>query len=99
MKIGLTYDLRADYLPRATPWPRPPSWTAGHVDGLEAAIRAMGTRWSASAGWRPWRGPGAGRAGTLVFNIAEGMHGFGREAAVPALLEAWGIPCTFSDPW
>ena len=33
----------------------------------------------------------------LVFNIAEGLHGFGREAQVPALLEAYGIPYTFSD--
>jgi D-alanine-D-alanine ligase len=34
----------------------------------------------------------------LVFNIAEGVRGFGREAQVPALLEAWGAPYTFSDP-
>ncbi len=34
----------------------------------------------------------------LVFNIAEGLKGFGREAQVPALLEAYGIPYTFSDP-
>jgi D-alanine-D-alanine ligase len=33
-----------------------------------------------------------------VFNIAEGMYGFGREAQVPALLDAYGIPYTFSDP-
>jgi D-alanine-D-alanine ligase len=34
----------------------------------------------------------------IVFNIAEGMHGFGREALVPALLDAYEIPYTFSDP-
>jgi D-alanine-D-alanine ligase len=34
----------------------------------------------------------------MVFNIAEGMHGFGRQALVPALLEAYQIPYTFSDP-
>jgi len=33
-----------------------------------------------------------------VFNICEGMHGMGREALVPALLDAWRIPYTFSDP-
>jgi D-alanine-D-alanine ligase len=33
-----------------------------------------------------------------VFNIAEGMHGLGREAQVPALLDACQIPYTFSDP-
>ena len=34
----------------------------------------------------------------MVFNIAEGLRGFGREAQVPALLEASDIPYTFSDP-
>jgi D-alanine-D-alanine ligase len=33
-----------------------------------------------------------------VFNIAEGLHGIAREAQVPALLDAYGIPYTFSDP-
>jgi len=33
----------------------------------------------------------------LVFNISEGYGTVGREAQVPALLEAWGIPFTFSD--
>ncbi len=34
----------------------------------------------------------------MVFNIAEGLHGVSREAQVPAALEAFGVPCTFSDP-
>jgi len=33
-----------------------------------------------------------------VFNIAEGLYGLGRESQVPALLDAWRIPYTFSDP-
>ena len=33
-----------------------------------------------------------------MFNIAEGVAGFGRESQVPALLEAYDIPYTFSDP-
>lgn len=33
----------------------------------------------------------------LVFNICEGHKAPGREAQVPALLEAWGLPFTFSD--
>src|SRR3546814_12143069 len=40
----------------------------------------------------------AGDRWDLVFNIAEGMHGIAREAQVPALLDAWAIPYTFSDP-
>ena len=34
----------------------------------------------------------------MVFNIAEGLKGYGREALVPALLDAYDIPYTFSDP-
>ncbi|KZP11941.1 glutathione synthetase ATP-binding domain-like protein [Athelia psychrophila] len=34
----------------------------------------------------------------IVFNYCEGFGSFGREAQVPALLEAWGINYTFSDP-
>ncbi|KAL4888275.1 D-alanine--D-alanine ligase [Aspergillus ambiguus] len=33
----------------------------------------------------------------IVFNITEGLHGMAREAQVPALLEAYQIPFTFSD--
>ncbi|MEU4955588.1 hypothetical protein ACFYN3_42020 [Streptomyces lavendulae] len=33
-----------------------------------------------------------------VFNISEGFYGSGREAAVPALLDQWRIPYTFSGP-
>jgi D-alanine-D-alanine ligase len=34
----------------------------------------------------------------MVFNICEGIHGTGREAQVPALLDAYQIPYAFSDP-
>jgi D-alanine-D-alanine ligase len=39
----------------------------------------------------------AGERWDLVFNIAEGLKGVGREAQVPALLDAYDIPYTFSD--
>jgi D-alanine-D-alanine ligase len=40
----------------------------------------------------------AGERWDLVFNIAEGLYGLGREAVIPALLDAYRIPYTFSDP-
>ncbi|WP_170130920.1 D-alanine--D-alanine ligase family protein [Deinococcus yavapaiensis] len=40
----------------------------------------------------------AGDRWDLVFNIAEGLGGRSREAHVPALLEAVGVPYTGSDP-
>jgi D-alanine-D-alanine ligase len=33
-----------------------------------------------------------------VFNICEGVQGYAREAQVPGLLDAYGIPAVFSDP-
>jgi D-alanine-D-alanine ligase len=40
----------------------------------------------------------AGARPDLVFNVAEGRRGRGREAQVPALCEMLGIPYTGSDP-
>ena len=40
----------------------------------------------------------AGDRWDLVFNIAEGLHGLAREAQVPAILDLYQIPYTFSDP-
>jgi len=39
----------------------------------------------------------AGHSWDLVFNIAEGVYGLGREAQVPAILDAYRIPYTFSE--
>jgi D-alanine-D-alanine ligase len=41
---------------------------------------------------------GGGERWDLVFNIAEGLYGFGRESQVPALLDGYRIPYIFSDP-
>ena len=40
----------------------------------------------------------AGDRWEVVFNIAEGMYGPAREAQVPAILDLYEIPYTFSDP-
>jgi D-alanine-D-alanine ligase len=40
----------------------------------------------------------AGERWDIVFNICEGFYGIGREAQVPALLDAYNIPYVFSDP-
>ena len=62
------------------------------------AERLWATQPSASA--TAWPRPATGRRKRwdLVFNIAEGLCGRSREAQVPALLEMYGIPYTFSDP-
>jgi D-alanine-D-alanine ligase len=100
MKIGLTYDLRDEYLAAGYDEEATAEFDrADTIDSIENAIRSLGhetdrighvrqlvTRLAAGDRW------------DLVFNICEGMHGIAREAQVPALLEAYEIPCTFADP-
>jgi len=40
----------------------------------------------------------SGKSWDIVFNICEGMYGIGREAQVPAILDAYNIPYVFSGP-
>lgn len=40
---------------------------------------------------------GEGSQWDLAVNVTEGVHGSAREAQVPAMLEAFGVPYTFSD--
>jgi D-alanine-D-alanine ligase len=40
----------------------------------------------------------AGKRWDIVFNIAEGLYGDGRESAVPAILDQYKIPYVFSGP-
>jgi D-alanine-D-alanine ligase len=99
MRIGLTYDLRQDYLAagfseeETAEFDRPDTIAAiatalaalGHEPVRIGNIRALVARLAAGERW------------DLVFTIAEGLYGFGREAQIPALLEAYAIPYTFSD--
>jgi D-alanine-D-alanine ligase len=100
VRIGFTYDLKDDYLALGlgehdvAEFDSPATIAAienaltalGHQVERVGHVRALAAR--LVAGWRC----------DLVFNIAEGVAGFGRESQVPALLEAYGIPYTFSDP-
>ncbi|HLZ20231.1 MAG TPA: hypothetical protein VKO67_11480 [Smithellaceae bacterium] len=99
LTVGLTYDLREDYLregyslEETAEFDKPDT-----IEAIEAVIlkngfavdrighvKALAKRLTAGDRW------------DLVFNIAEGLYGFGREAQVPALLDAYSIPYTFSD--
>jgi D-alanine-D-alanine ligase len=100
MRVGITYDLRDDYLAagfgeeQTAELDRPET-----IDAIEAALRALGHVPERVGGLVPLaRRLLAGDRWDLVFNIAEGLYGMGRESQVPALLDAWRIPYTFSDP-
>lgn len=100
MLIGLTYDLRSDYLAegftelQTAEFDRPDT-----IEAIESALRVLGHETDRIGHFRHLvQRVAAGDRWDLVFNIAEGLHGIGRESQVPALLDAYEIPYTFSDP-
>jgi D-alanine-D-alanine ligase len=100
MRIGLTYDLRDHYLAAGYGAEETAEFDsvetidaiAGALQGLGLGLERIGTVRQLAQRLV------AGERWDLVFNIAEGLRGVGREAQVPALLDAYGIPYTFSDP-
>jgi D-alanine-D-alanine ligase len=100
VRLGLTYDLRAEYL--AAGYGHEETAELDREDtiaALEEALRALGHAPERIGNlFQLARRLVEGARWDLVFNIAEGLHGIGREAQVPALLDAWRIPYTFSDP-
>ncbi|UCD35917.1 MAG: hypothetical protein JSU90_03545 [Nitrospiraceae bacterium] len=100
MNIGITYDLRRDYLEKGFSEEATAEFDSEETIGaIHDAIRGLGHSAVLIGSIYELTGRlAAGERWDLVFNIAEGLFGRSREAQVPALLEAYGIPCTFSDP-
>jgi D-alanine-D-alanine ligase len=100
MRVGITYDLRDDYVAMGlgeeeiAEFDRPDTIAAidftlqelGYTTERIGSLRSLIPRLTRGDRW------------DLVFNVAEGRQGYGREAQVPALLDAYQIPYTFSDP-
>jgi len=99
MRIGFTYDLLSD-------------WACEPLDAEQLAEFDVPATIDAVALCLERRGHSVERIGRaqallarlahgarwdIVFNICEGLRGPGREALVPALLEAFGMACVFSD--
>lgn len=100
MLIGLTYDLRQDYLDLGYSELETAEFDSpATIEALEQALETLGheTR-RIGNGLRLTERLVQGERWDLVFNIAEGLHGVGREAQVPAILDLYQIPYTFSDP-
>ncbi len=100
MQVGLTYDLRDDYVAagfsklETAEFDRPET-----IDAIETELIALGHTVDRIGGARQLTARLLdGHGWDLVFNICEGLHGFGREALVPAILDAYCVPYTFSDP-
>jgi len=100
MTVGITYDLKEDYLREGVGEEEAAEFDSpGTIEAIEASLQALGFRAERIGNLRALL-PRliSGDRWDLVFNIAEGVHGVGREAQVPALLDAFQIPYTFSDP-
>jgi D-alanine-D-alanine ligase len=100
MRIGLTYDLRSEYLAAGYSEDETAEFDREEtIDAIDATLQRLGHETDRVGNARQLvERLAAGRRWDLVFNIAEGMVGIGREAQIPALLDAYGIPYTFSDP-
>jgi D-alanine-D-alanine ligase len=100
MKIGLTFDLRSYYLAQGYSEEDTAEFDWDDtIEAISGALAGLGHR-TERIGAVTQLVPklAAGERWDLVFNIAEGMHGLARESQVPALLDAYRIPYTFSDP-
>jgi len=100
MRVGITYDLRDDYLALGFGEEETAEFDRREtIDSIDRTIKDLGyttdrighvkTLMARLAGGDRW---------DLVFNIAEGLQGYGREAQIPALLDVYQIPYTFSGP-
>ena len=100
MKIGITYDLRDYYLACGMNEEDTAEFDRmDTISAIDGALRDLGYETDPVGNVRQLASRLlSGDRWDLVFNIAEGLNGFGREAQVPALLDAYGIPYTFSDP-
>ena len=99
-EIGLTYDLRDDYLAEGyseeetAEFDRPDT-----IEAIQAALIKLGYRTDRIGNAKRLIDRlTLGDEWDLIFNIAEGLHGATREAQVPAILGVYEIPYTFSDP-
>ena len=100
MQLGLTYDLRSEYLAAGYGEEETAEFDREEtIDSLADALTRLGHSVDRIGNARQLiQRLAAGSRWELVFNICEGLRGLGREAQVPAILDVYEIPYTFSDP-
>lgn len=100
LSVGLCFDLRDEYRDAGLSEEDLAEFDSpATIDAIAGALAEGGARVDRIGGLRSLLARlQRGDRWDLVFNVAEGRHGFGREAQVPALLDAFEIPYTFADP-
>lgn len=100
MHVGITYDLRDDYLAEGYGEEATAEFDRVEtIDGIATSLLELGHQVDRIGRARQLvQRLAAGDRWDLVFNICEGLKGMAREAQVPAILEVFDIPYTFADP-
>lgn len=100
LRVGITYDLRDAWLEAGYSELETAEFDRiDTIDSIAEALTRLGYRVDRIGHLQQLaRRLVDGSRWDIVFNICEGMHGWGREAQVPALLDAYQIPYVFSDP-
>ena len=98
--VGLTYDLRDDYLKMGFSKEETAEFDKiDTIEGIENALHFNGYETERIGNVNALMQKLLnGNRWDIVFNICEGLYGIGREAQVPAILDIFKIPYTFSDP-
>lgn len=98
--IGLVYDLRKDYLAQGFSEQDVAEFDSEEtINSLHKTIESLGYNVQRIGNIKSLcKMLAGGKRWDMVFNIAESIGGRCRESYVPAILEAYQIPYTFSDP-
>lgn len=99
MNIGLTYDLRQDYLDMGYSKEDTAEFDKeSTIEGIEEALCELGHSTERIGNIKNLvKLLAKNQRWDMIFNITEGKFGLAREAQVPALLDAYEIPYVFSD--
>jgi len=100
LRTGITYDLRDNYMAEGYSEEETAEFDrADTIDAIEKTLQDLGYVTDRIGNVKSLvKRLAEGDRWDIVFNIAEGLAGIGREAQVPAILDAYNIPYTFSDP-
>ena len=100
MKVGLTYDLRSWYTDRGYSMDETAEFDKQEtVDAIDNSLKQMGHETEPIGNvFQLIEAIAVGKRWDIVFNIAEGLYGDGRESVVPAILDQYKIHYVFSGP-
>lgn len=100
MKVGFTFDFKDDYLDMGFTSEESAEFDKKEtIDGIAEVLTKLGYEVDKIGNiYNLTKKLSEGKRWDLVFNIAEGFYGFGRESQIPALLDAYKIHYTASEP-